>query len=97
MTNILLINGSKSAPSRSQGIWEYAIMALAEQGVKTALLSVRDLPAEDLVFWKYNSPNLEQPKALLADAQAVIIATPIYKASYTGLLKTFLDLLPQKA
>ncbi len=97
MTNILLINGSPSAPSRSQGLLDYAIALLAEQGVKTDLLSVRDLPAEDLVFGKYDSPSLEKPKALLAEAQAVIIATPIYKASYTGLLKTFLDLLPQKA
>jgi len=97
MTNILLINGSPSAPSRSQGILEYAIALLTEQGVKTDLISVRDLPAEDLVFGKYNSPNLEPIKALLAEADAVIISTPIYKASYTGLLKTFLDLLPQKA
>jgi len=96
MTNILLINGSPSAPSRSQGILEYAIALLNAQGIKTNLLSVRDLPAEDLVFGKYNSPSLEQPKPLLEEAQAVIIST-IYKASYTGLLKTFLDLLPQKA
>jgi FMN reductase len=97
VANILLINGSPSAPSRSQGLLDYAIALLAEQGVQTDLLSVRDLPAEDLVFGKYNSPSLEQPKALLEQAQAVIISTPIYKASYTGLLKTFLDLLPQKA
>jgi FMN reductase len=97
VANILLINGSPSAPSRSQGLLDYAIALLAEQGVHTDLISVRDLPAEDLVFGKYNSPSLEQPKALLEQAQAVIIATPIYKASYTGLLKTFLDLLPQKA
>lgn len=25
----------------------------------------------------------------------VILATPVYKAAYSGLLKTFLDLLPQ--
>jgi FMN reductase len=40
---------------------------------------------------------LEQPKALLEKADGVIIATPIYKAAYTGVLKAFLDLLPQKA
>ncbi len=97
MTNILLINGSPSAPSRSQGILEYAIAKLSAQSIKTDLISVRDLPAEDLVFGKYNSPSLEPAKTLLAEADAVIIATPIYKASYTGLLKTFLDLLPQKS
>ncbi|MBO0743094.1 MAG: NAD(P)H-dependent oxidoreductase, partial [Hyphomicrobiaceae bacterium] len=28
-------------------------------------------------------------------AHAVVLATPIYKAAYSGLLKAFLDLLPQ--
>ena len=28
-------------------------------------------------------------------ASGVVIATPVYKAAYTGVLKTFLDLLPQ--
>lgn len=28
-------------------------------------------------------------------ARGVILATPVYKAAYTGLLKAFLDLLPQ--
>ena len=31
----------------------------------------------------------------VAAARLVIVATPIYKAAYSGLLKTFLDLLPQ--
>ena len=30
-------------------------------------------------------------------ADVVVVATPIYKAAYSGLLKTFLDLLPQDA
>jgi FMN reductase len=32
---------------------------------------------------------------MVADADAVVIATPVYKASFSGLLKVFLDLLPQ--
>lgn len=33
----------------------------------------------------------------MAQASAVIIATPIYKAAYSGILKAFLDVLPQNA
>jgi len=29
------------------------------------------------------------------EAQVVLVSTPIYKAAYSGLLKSFLDLLPQ--
>lgn len=97
MTNILAIAGSPSHPSRTYGIVEYATALLAKEGFHTDILSVRNFPAEDLIYGRYNSLNLEHPKELLANADGVIIATPIYKAAYTGLLKAFLDLLPQKA
>jgi FMN reductase len=66
-------------------------------GFEVDIVSARDVPPEDLVFGRYDSPALEPIKALLAAADGVIISTPIYKASYTGLLKSFLDLMPQKA
>lgn len=97
MANILAIAGSPSHPSRTYSLVEYTTNLLQQQGYNIDIISVRDLPAEDLVFGRYDSPNLEQPKALLEKANGVIIATPIYKAAYTGLLKSFLDLLPQKA
>jgi len=97
MANILAIAGSPSHPSRTYSLVEYATNLLQQQGYNIDIISVRDFPAEDLVFGRYDSPNLEQPKALLEKANGVIIATPIYKAAYTGLLKSFLDLLPQKA
>jgi FMN reductase len=97
MANILAIAGSPSHPSRTYALVEYATQTLQQEGFHTDIISVRDLPAEDLVFGRYDSPVLEQPKALLEKADGVIIATPIYKAAYTGVLKAFLDLLPQKA
>ncbi|BAY07479.1 NADPH-dependent FMN reductase [Calothrix sp. NIES-2098] len=97
MTNILAIAGSPTHPSRTYALVEYAVQNLSRQGLNTNIISVRDIPAEDLAYGRYNSASLEQPKALLEKASGVIIATPIYKAAYTGVLKAFLDLLPQKA
>ena len=97
MANILAIAGSPGHPSRTYGILEYATKILQQQGEHTDIISVRDLPASDLVLGKYDSPALKQPLALLENADGVIIATPIYKAAYTGVLKAFLDLLPQRA
>ncbi|EFA72206.1 NADPH-dependent FMN reductase [Cylindrospermopsis raciborskii] len=97
MAHVLAIAGSPAHPSRTYGILEYATQFISQQGLETQIISVRDLPAEDLIYGKYNSPALERPKALVEQASGIIIATPIYKAAYTGLLKTFLDLLPQKA
>ncbi len=97
MTHILAIAGSPSHPSRTYSIVEYVGNLLKQEGFDLDIISVRDLPAEDLIYGRYDSPALEQPKALLAKADGVIISTPIYKAAYTGVLKTFLDLLPQKS
>lgn len=97
MTYILAIAGSPSHPSRTYALLEYASKILQQDGFQTDIISVRDLPAEDLLFGRYDSPALQQPKALLEGADGVIISTPIYKAAYSGVLKAFLDLLPQRA
>ncbi|MBD2165583.1 NADPH-dependent FMN reductase [Calothrix membranacea FACHB-236] len=97
MVHVLAIAGSPSHPSRTYSLLEYASKILVQQGITVDIISVRDIPAEDLAYGRYDSPALEKPKALLEKAEGVIIATPIYKAAYTGVLKAFLDLLPQKA
>jgi FMN reductase len=96
MAKIVAIAGSPSHPSRTYGIVEYALNLLAQNGFETDLISVRDLPSEDLIFGRYDSPALEPAKALIQAASGLIVATPVYKASYTGVLKSFLDLLPPK-
>ena len=96
MPNIVAIAGNPTYPSRTYGLVEHANKLLQQEGFHTDIIAVRDFPAEPLKYGSYDSPALEQPKALLEKADAVIVATPIYKAAYTGLLKSFLDLLPQK-
>lgn len=97
MAYVLAISGSPSHPSRTYSLLEEASKQLESASIETKILSVRDLPAEVLAYGQYDSPALEEPKALLEKAAGVIVSTPIYKASYTGVLKAFLDLLPQKA
>ena len=97
MSNILSIAGSLSHPSRTYGLVEYANTLLQQEGFHTDTISVRDLPSDVLKYASYDSPVLEEAKLLLEKADGVIIATPIYKAAYTGLLKSFLELLPQEA
>jgi FMN reductase len=97
MPKILAISGSPTHPSRTYSLLELAAQQLQQTGIHTDIISVRDIPAEDLAFGRYDSPALASPKALIAAADGIIICTPIYKASYTGVLKAFLDLLPQKA
>lgn len=87
--------GSPSVSSRSGALLQLAQARL--QGVASSLhtITVRDLPAEPLVQAQFDHPLIRQALQEVAEAQVVLVATPIYKAAYSGLLKAFLDLLPQ--
>jgi FMN reductase len=96
MGKIVIISGNPSKSSRLKGVLEFAASRLENEGFSVNQLEVVDLPAEDLLHAKFDSPAVKAANALVEQADAVIIATPVYKASYTGILKVFLDLIPQK-
>jgi FMN reductase len=97
MSSILLISGSPSTTSRSAAVLEYARRHVVSQGIEARLVSVRDFPAEDLLYGRYDSPVFDELKRLVERATAIVVATPIYKAAYAGGLKALLDILPQYA
>ena len=93
--SVLLLGGSPSASSSGERLLQYIGEKLAARGHASTRLQVRDLPAQALVHGDARDPAIARALAQVHAATAVVIATPVYKASYTGLLKTFLDLLPQ--
>lgn len=96
MAEIVTIAGSPSANSRLAAVLGYARHVLERHDLQTAAITVRDLPPEDLIYGRADSPAIQAQIDLLRETRAVIIATPIYKASLSGVLKTFLDLLPPR-
>ena len=97
MANITCIVGSPSFPSRTAFVASWVGSHLARGGHHVETISVRDLPAEDLLRARIDSPEIASAAAAVEKADGVIVATPIYKASFSGMVKTFLDLLPQFA
>jgi FMN reductase len=98
MAEILLISGSPSASSKSATLLEYSRGWLRDRSsFETALVSVRDFPADDLILAKYDSPSFYVFKQQVSNATGIIVSTPVYKAAYTGSLKALLDILPQYA
>jgi FMN reductase len=93
--NILLLAGSPSIPSRSTRLLQYVADRLHLQGHATNQLHVLDLPAQALMHADFNNADIKAAKGRVEQADAIVISTPVYKAAYCGLLKTFLDLLPQ--
>lgn len=89
------LSGSPTAPSRSAALLQSALDLLQQAGARPHSLSLRELPPQALVSAEWGHPLLQQALARVADSDVVLVATPIYKAAYSGLLKSFLDLLPQ--
>jgi len=95
MTSTLIITGSPSSSSRTLRLATTVGERLGRVGLDSALLDLRSLPAEDLLHARADAPAIRAATDQLAAARGVVIVTPVYKAAYSGLLKTFLDLLPQ--
>ena len=94
MAGILLLSGSPSPTSKTTVLLRLVGERL---GQAVDLLELRTLPAEPLLRGDTSDPQIATAVGQLEAADAVVVGTPIYKAAYTGLLKAFLDLLPQYA
>lgn len=95
MSSTLIVTGSPSSSSRTAKLATLVGGKLADKGFDSSLLDLRTLPAEDLLHARTESPSIVAALERVSAAQGLVIATPVYKAAYSGLLKTFLDLLPQ--
>ena len=94
---VVTLGGSPSQRSRSGVLLEHAKRWLNQQGVEVVSYQVRDFPAEDLLHARFDSPKIIDLLQQIENADGLVIATPVYKASFSGALKTVLDLLPERA
>ena len=94
---VVTLGGSPSQRSRSGVLLDYAKRWLNQQGVEVVSYQVRDFPAEDLLHARFDSPKIIDLLQQIENADGLVIATPVYKASFSGALKTVLDLLPERA
>ena len=96
---IAALAGSPSAWSRSAALLREAVLTLPlpPGDVLHAEIAIRDLPAAALLHANAHEPAVARALAQVQAAEWVLVATPIYKAAYSGVLKLFLDLLPPDA
>ena len=93
----LLIAGSPSERSRSAALLDAVSQRLHARGALVDRIHIRDLSPQALLLADTRHPHIAQAVAQVASAQVVVVATPVYKAAYSGVLKVFLDLLAQTA
>ncbi|MEK2475038.1 MULTISPECIES: NADPH-dependent FMN reductase [Streptomyces] len=95
MTSLLAVSGSPSADSRTALLAGHLVRRLSLVGLPTTHLRVRDLPAAELLAGRTEHPALRRSLDAVEAASGIVVATPVYNAAYSGLLKAFLDLLPR--
>ena len=94
---LVALSGSPSARSRSAWLLQLTQTRLETRLRRADTIALRELPAQALLAGDTQQPAIDTAVQALAHADVVLVATPIYKAAYSGLLKIFLDLLPSDA
>ena len=90
---VVALSGNPRAGSRTSLVAQTLATALAERldaGPVTSLELAEVAPQ----LFAADAPDAERFAEVLAGASVAVVATPVYKASYTGLLKAFLDRYP---
>lgn len=97
MPTVLVISSSPFEKSKTATLAQYVADYLSSIAMDARHLRLRDLPPAALIRADTSDPTIAEAAALVKAAEGVVLVTPTYKASYSGLLKVFLDLLPQYA
>jgi|EndMetStandDraft_8_1072994.scaffolds.fasta_scaffold607021_2 FMN reductase len=97
MTSLVVVSAGLSNPSSTRLLAERltaaAVGALGD--VEVTHVELRDLAHQltDQLLTGFPSQELAAAEASVAAADGVIVVTPVFSASYSGLFKTFFDVL----
>lgn len=89
---VAVVVGNPKPASRTRKIAELLVEKLLDQGTYEA--QVIDLADYTNEIFAWPSEVMGSLNAVVADSDLAIFASPTYKATYTGLLKAFLDRYP---
>src|SRR5205823_4388632 len=91
-------SGTKFAATSTRALGDRrrpaAAARLAARGARAELIDLAALPG-DALLGRGSDPAVAAALAAATRARIVLAGTPVYRATYSGLLKVFFDLLPQ--
>src|SRR5699024_263184 len=94
MSDIVLLSGSPAVHSGSARLLDVSKSILDKKGYTTTKISITDMPLEDLFYGRSMSSTFTDFFKNVGRAKGIIISTPVYKASYPGVLKLLFDICP---
>lgn len=101
MTTVVAITAGLSETSSTRLLADRLVESLGRQAsdVSVEVVSLRELAHDvvDATLTGFASPRLQDVLDKVGAADGLVVATPIYKASYPGLFKSFFDVLESDA
>lgn len=101
MTRIAVVSGGLREPSSTRLLAEQideAVRAALTGPVTSAMIELRPLARSitDAMLTGFPSAELSAAFDTIADADGLIAVTPAFNASFSGLFKSFFDVLPEE-
>nr|WP_042189782.1 NADPH-dependent FMN reductase [Kibdelosporangium sp. MJ126-NF4]CEL18874.1 FMN reductase [Kibdelosporangium sp. MJ126-NF4]CTQ95322.1 FMN reductase (EC 1.5.1.29) [Kibdelosporangium sp. MJ126-NF4] len=97
MATILIVSGSPSQDAPTAVLLRHVSVVLNSLGHEVHQLSVRDLPTVALLSADLLDPAIRNAMDLVDRADGVVVASPVYRAAYSGLVQSLLNLLAKTA
>jgi FMN reductase len=94
---IVFVAGSPSSSSRSSYVADAIAAHARAGGLAVRAFSLRDFDASDVLLARVEAPAVAGFVAAAKSAAAIVLSTPVYKATYAGGLKALVDLIPHDA
>jgi FMN reductase len=95
--SILLVSGSPSPTSRSTRLLDEVGARLEAAGLQTRRFSPAAFEPQELLNPTTETPNIRQLITASRAADALVVSTPVYKGTFSGVAKVILDLIPPDA
>lgn len=100
-TSLVVVSAGLSNPSSTRLLADRLTAATVDalEEVEVTHVELRDLAHQltDHLLTGFPAPELAAAQAAVAAADGVIVVTPVFSASYSGLFKTFFDVLEDGA
>ncbi|AMV06395.1 FMN reductase [Xanthomonas citri] len=97
---IVAVSGGMQRPSKAVALAEHLLELIADQvPCERHLVEIGALaPHFAGALWRTQVPaTVEQALCLVEQADVLVVATPVYRGSFTGLFKHFFDFIDQDA
>lgn len=98
--HVVAVSGGLQRPSKSAAMAEHLLDLIADEvPCQQRLIELGELtPQFAGVTWRSRLPDVvEQALAAVEQADVLVVATPVFRGSYTGLFKHFFDFIHQDA